>query len=125
VKLAHGLALLLLLASGSAFARNCEEGAANKSEMLDCLYQESQKIVDDAYRPLYAELKQHDPATAAALQKSQASWEKFADDSCSFYILIADGEIPTDAQVNCWNDFANARARVLKAWLKKVRAQRS
>jgi len=117
--------LVLLLASGQAFARNCEEGAADKSQMLDCLYQESQRIVDDAYRPLHAELKKSDPFAAAALQKSQESWKKFADDSCNFYILIAEGEIPTDAQVNCWNDFANARARVLKAWLRKIHEQRN
>ena len=113
---------LFLLGCGPALARNCENGVANKSEMLDCLHQESRQLVDAAYRPLYAELQARSPQAAAALQTSQASWEKFADDSCTFYVLIDADTIPTDSQVNCWNDFAVARARILKAWLGKLRA---
>jgi uncharacterized protein YecT (DUF1311 family) len=105
------------------FARNCEESAQNKSQLLDCLYQEQERSVDAAYLPLHAELAKRSPEAAKALEKSQASWRRFADDSCALYVLLETDTIPTDAQVNCWADFSQARVKVLTSWLQKLKAR--
>ena len=111
-----GPTILLILFSLPAFAKDCEEGSTNKSELLACLYDQSESEVRAVYDPLYAQLKHREPSTAQALAKSQRSWEKFAKDSCDFYILFKSDGIPTDVQVNCRVDFSRARIKVLQAW---------
>jgi hypothetical protein len=53
------LPILVALFSLPALAqKNCEEGASNMGEVLDCIYKQNEAAVQAAYNPLYAELKQ-------------------------------------------------------------------
>lgn len=114
--------ICLYLVSVECTARDCEAGAQNMSQVRACLYDQQSAAVDVAYKRLYATLKRRNPEAAKALEKSQASWEAFAGDSCEFYALLDTGSIPRDAQVNCWADFSRARTRILESWLAKLEA---
>ena len=115
--------LLSIALSAAPVATNCEDGAENMAQIRACLHDQQREIVDAAYRPMHALLARQDPGMAAELEKSQKSWEKFADDSCAFSVLLDSEMIAGDAQVNCWHDFREARARVLKAWYRKAVAR--
>ncbi|OED07820.1 hypothetical protein A9Z05_32785 [Burkholderia sp. A2] len=82
-----------------------------------CVLDQQQQQVDSAYRSLARKLRQRNPDAAARLAKSQTSWAGFAGDTCD-YVKTANPQqtIPSDAWLNCWVDFSQARVRILKKW---------
>ncbi|AXF25083.1 hypothetical protein CUJ89_19135 [Burkholderia pyrrocinia] len=82
-----------------------------------CMLDNNNREVDSAYRSLERKLKQRNPDAAGLLAKSQASWTRFASDTCN-YVKTANPQqmIPNDAWMNCWVDFSQARVRILKKW---------
>lgn len=87
-----------------------------------CLYRQLDHDLDAAYRPLQRDLAAKNPEAATLLHKSQASWTKFAEDSCAFTAQVhARDMIEDDARYNCQADFTRARIKVLKAWTAQYR----
>lgn len=82
-----------------------------------CILDNNNQDVERAYRSLERKTRQRNPAAAAQLAKSQASWLGFASDTCN-YVKAANPQqmIPDDAWMNCWVDFSQARVRILKKW---------
>ncbi|MFP3502715.1 lysozyme inhibitor LprI family protein [Burkholderia sp. SIMBA_062] len=82
-----------------------------------CVVDRNQQEVDSAYRSLERTLKRRNADAAGELAKSQASWTRFAADTCN-YVKAANPQqmIPNDAWMNCWVDFSQARVRILKKW---------
>ncbi|AFQ49702.1 hypothetical protein GEM_3309 [Burkholderia cepacia GG4] len=82
-----------------------------------CVLDDHQQQVDNAYRSLERKLAQRNPDAASRLAKSQASWARFAGDTCD-YVKAANPQqmMPGDAWMNCWIDFSQARVRILKKW---------
>lgn len=108
------------LATGhiAAFAAvDCEKHGPTMDNVRVCILDQNNQAVERAYRSLEHKLKQRNPDAASALAKSQASWTRFADDTCD-YVKAAYPQqmIPEDARMNCWVDFSQARVRILKKW---------
>ncbi|MEH6419653.1 lysozyme inhibitor LprI family protein [Pseudomonas sp. CGJS7] len=113
------LAFVLLFAVAfSVQAQDCEQAGSNMAAVRACLYEALEKDLDAAYRPLHRKVAGKDAQAGALLQKSQASWRAFVEDSCAFTTRVnVDGAIEEDARYNCQVDFTNARIKVLKAWM--------
>ncbi|PHP87830.1 urocanate hydratase [Burkholderia sp. AU18528] len=113
------LAIVALSASPvSAFAVvDCEQAGPTMEAVRRCVLDQQQKQVDSAYRSLARKLRQRNPDAASQLAKSQTSWADFAGDTCD-YVKTANLQqtIPSDAWLNCWVDFSQARVRILKKW---------
>ncbi len=106
------------LATGHAFAEvDCEHQGLTMDPVRACILENNHQAVDHAYQSLERKLKQRNPDAASALAKSQASWTRFAGDTCD-YVKAANPRqmIPSDAWVSCWVDFSQARVRILKKW---------
>ena len=102
----------------SAFAAvDCEQAGPTMEAVRRCVLDQQQQQVDSAYRSLARKLRQRNPDAAARLAKSQTSWAAFAGDTCD-YVKTANLQqtIPSDAWLNCWVDFSQARVRILKKW---------
>lgn len=107
----------LLAVTFNAPAADCENAGDSLAAVHACLYEQLDKDLDAAYRPLQRGLAAKNPEAATLLQKSQASWAKFAEDSCAFTTrLNATNMIEGDVRYNCQADFTHARIKVLKAW---------
>ncbi|KAF1033584.1 MAG: hypothetical protein GAK33_06220 [Burkholderia lata] len=98
-------------------AVDCEQHGPTMSNVRICILDQNNQAVERAYRSLERKLKQRNPDAASALAKSQASWTRFADDTCD-YVKAANPQqmIPEDARMSCWVDFSQARVRILKKW---------
>ncbi|ABB10608.1 lysozyme inhibitor LprI family protein [Burkholderia lata] len=98
-------------------AVDCEQHGPTMSNVWICILDQNNQAVERAYRSLEHKLKQRNPDAASALAKSQASWTRFADDTCD-YVKAANPQqmIPEDARMSCWVDFSQARVRILKKW---------
>ncbi|MBN3730435.1 MULTISPECIES: lysozyme inhibitor LprI family protein [unclassified Burkholderia] len=108
----------LAIGHTTAFAAvDCEKHALTMNDVRTCVLGQNDQAVERAYRSLEHKLKQRNPDAASALAKSQASWTRFADDTCD-YVKAANPQqmIPEDARMNCWVDFSQARVRILKKW---------
>ncbi|MBN3833408.1 lysozyme inhibitor LprI family protein [Burkholderia sp. Ac-20344] len=108
----------LALGHTAAFAAvDCEKHALTMNDVRTCVLGQNDQAVENAYRPLERKLKQRNPDAASELAKSQASWTRFAGDTCN-YVKAANPQqtIPEDAWMNCWVDFSQARVRILKKW---------
>ncbi|CAB3769898.1 urocanate hydratase [Burkholderia puraquae] len=108
----------LAIGHSVAFAAvDCEKHGPTMNNVRICIVDQNNQAVERAYRSLEHKLKQRNPDTASALAKSQASWTRFADDTCD-YVKAANPQqmIPEDARMNCWVDFSQARVRILKKW---------
>ncbi|VWB36645.1 lysozyme inhibitor LprI family protein [Burkholderia lata] len=108
----------LAIGHSIAFAAvDCEQHGPTMNNVRTCILDQNNQDVERAYRSLEHRLKQRNPDAASALAKSQASWTRFADDTCD-YVKAANPQqmIPEDARMNCWVDFSQARARILKKW---------
>ena len=109
--------IFLLGISFSANAQDCERAGLTMSAVRSCLYNKLDKELNSVYKPLHRSLAATNPDAAALLQKSQTSWEKFAEDSCAFTAEMKSKDwIREDARYNCQLDFTTARIKVLKAW---------
>ncbi|KER72948.1 urocanate hydratase [Burkholderia cepacia] len=98
-------------------AVDCEKHGPTMNNVWICILDQNNQAVEHAYRSLERKLKQRNPDAASALAKSQASWTRFADDTCD-YVKAANPQqtIPEDARMSCWVDFSQARVRILKKW---------
>ncbi|RQV00274.1 DUF1311 domain-containing protein [Burkholderia cenocepacia] len=102
----------------SAFAVvDCEQAGPTMEAVRRCVLDQQRQQVDSAYRSLARKLRQRNPDAAAQLAKSQTSWAAFAGDTCD-YVKTANSQqtIASDAWLNCWVDFSQARVRILKKW---------
>ncbi|WP_321808449.1 lysozyme inhibitor LprI family protein [Burkholderia sp. BCC1993] len=108
----------------SAFATvDCEQQGPTMEAVRQCLLDSRQQQVDSAYRALKRKLDQRNPDAANRLAKSQASWARFAGDTCD-YMKAANPRqmMPGDAWINCWVDFSDARVRILNKWEAQLEA---
>nr|WP_244108974.1 lysozyme inhibitor LprI family protein [Burkholderia anthina] len=108
----------LMVHSVAAFAAvDCEQQGPTMEAVRRCVLDAREQQVDRAYRSLQRKLQRRNPDAASQLAKSQASWTRFAGDTCD-YVKAANPQrmIPDDAWMNCWVDFSDARVRILKKW---------
>ncbi|QQJ99740.1 DUF1311 domain-containing protein [Burkholderia ambifaria] len=98
-------------------AVDCEHQSPTMDNVRACVVDRNEQEVDSAYRSLERTLKRRNPDAAGELAKSQASWTRFAGDTCN-YVKAANPQqmIPNDAWMNCWVNFSQARVRILKKW---------
>ncbi|MCA8051676.1 lysozyme inhibitor LprI family protein [Burkholderia arboris] len=106
------------LTTGHAFAAaDCEQQGPTMDNVRACILDQNHQAVERAYQSLERKLGQRNPDAASALAKSQASWTRFAGDTCDYVKAANPGQmIPGDAWMNCWVDFSQARVRILKKW---------
>ncbi|MCA8020047.1 lysozyme inhibitor LprI family protein [Burkholderia metallica] len=96
---------------------DCEKHAQTMNDVRTCALDQNDQAVERAYQSLERKLKARNPDAAGELAKSQASWARFAGDTCN-YVKAANPQqmIPEDARTSCWVDFSQARVRILKKW---------
>lgn len=122
MKLSIALALLLIVANGSALSQKRKDPCANPQtqfEMNQCAgkaYEAADASLNQTYRRLVAMLDDEDEAQ---LKEAQSAWLKFRDLNCEF---VADqfrgGTMRPMAYGNCLADVTTRRTTELKAQIK-------
>ncbi|VWC14688.1 hypothetical protein BAR24066_05474 [Burkholderia arboris] len=118
IRLAARFLAIAALTTGHAFAAaDCEQQGPTMDNVRACILDHNHQAVDSAYQSLARKLEARSPDAASALAKSQASWTRFASDTCDYVKAANPGPmIANDAWMNCWVDFSQARVRILNKW---------
>ena len=110
---------LLLLTSLSANAEDCEQ-AGNMDMIRQCLFDQSYAPVEKSYKELIKTLGKNSEAIEA-IKKSQEDWSKFMESTCNYVAASYKGPgYSDDARTNCMADFIDARAKILKKYIKEA-----
>ncbi len=112
---------LMLIASLSAHAKDCEKGADNMGMIRQCLFDESYIPVEANYKALIKSLGANSEAIKAS-KKAQADWLTFMQSTCDYVAATYKGEgYSDDARTSCLTDFNDGRAKTLKRYISEVR----
>ena len=108
------LASVLLLASVSVAAKDCEK-ESNWSAIRACAEDEQMAELDAIFQDTLAYIRQDNKVAADLLVKAQKDWLAFATSSCDFTVA---SRLPNsnDLRLGCWQQFIDAREKVLKAY---------
>ncbi|PPU78533.1 hypothetical protein XcuCFBP2542_02300 [Xanthomonas cucurbitae] len=121
------LALVVVLGGlpALAHAQDCEEGATTAAQVRNCLSGKDDALLDKAYAETLRRARTQDATLAPKLSLAQASWLKFAQDSCEY--TVASSTLQTnsnDARLMCMQTFIQARIRVLNGYQRALEQER-
>ncbi|QND53225.1 DUF1311 domain-containing protein [Phyllobacterium sp. 628] len=113
-----GAALLSIVGFASPVsAKDCEKDATSMAEVRACLANGLDEDLAETLNSTMRLVRAKNPQSADLLMAAQASWKKFADDSCTYSVAAwQTDEMANDARLSCWDDFVRARIKVLNAY---------
>lgn len=107
----------MFLASLSAHAKDCEEGADNMGQIRECLFDQSYMPVEVTYNALIALLSANNESVEE-IKKAQDDWLEFRDSTCDHIAENYNGNgYSSDERLSCLIESNNERVKTLTKYI--------